>query len=86
MQAANDNLIPRGLRRTSAAAYLGISPSHFDKQRKAGAIPAPKQMFGVDLWDRTKLDALFDGAADNDNDPAFESYWDSACASGSQNT
>lgn len=71
---------PRGLRRTQAAAYLGISPSHFDKQRQAGAIPPPKLMFGVDLWDRHDLDSLFDGkamVACNDNKP---DYWDTVCA------
>lgn len=63
---------PRGLRRSAAAAYLGISPSHFDKQRAAGAIPPPREMFGVILWDRFDLDALFDGGqiatACNDNE------------------
>lgn len=61
---ANDNtrggIVPRGLRRVDAARYLGISPSHFDAQRKAGNIPAPKQMLGVVLWDRNDLDRLFD--------------------------
>jgi hypothetical protein len=81
MRAANDNIQPRGLRRASAAAYLGISPSHFDTQRKAGAIPEPKLMFGVWLWDRVQLDALFDGdspAAENDNisgSKAWELHW-----------
>lgn len=60
----NDNtrggIIPRGLRRVDAARYLGISPSHFDAQRKAGSIPAPKQMLGVTVWDRHDLDRLFD--------------------------
>lgn len=73
---------PRGLRRAQAAAYLGISPSHFDKQRQAGAIPPPKLMFGVDLWDRLDLDSIFDGkaiVADNDNN-----YWDRACGTKSQ--
>ena len=40
-------LEPRGLRRAAAAAYLGISPSHFDTHRKAGNIPAPKLLFGI---------------------------------------
>lgn len=73
---------PRGLRRADAATYLGISLSHFDKQVKAGAIPAPREMFGVTIWDRVTLDALFDGVltASNDN------YWDKACGSGSPNT
>lgn len=64
---ANDNrrggIVPRGLRRVDAARYLGISPSHFDAQRKAGNIPAPKQMLGVVLWDRNDLDRLFDDTA-----------------------
>ncbi|TDR35464.1 hypothetical protein DES43_109102 [Aquamicrobium defluvii] len=71
------DILPRGLRRAQAAAYLGISPSHFDKQRQAGAIPAPRQLFGVELYDRHDLDLLFDGkamVACNDN------YWDKACA------
>lgn len=63
---------PRGLRRADAAAYLGISPSHFDKQRAAGAIPAPRNILGVVLWDRYDLDKIFDGGtavAANDNNP-----------------
>lgn len=73
---------PRGMRRAIAASYLGISPSHFDKQRQAGAIPPPKLLFGVELYDRADLDSLFDGkaiVADNDN------YWDQACARKSPN-
>jgi hypothetical protein len=73
-------LEPRGLRRAAAAAYLGISPSHFDTQRKAGNIPAPKLLFGVELYDRHALDALFDGkqaapAAANDNNNPWDSVW-----------
>jgi hypothetical protein len=75
--------MPRGLRRGAAAAYLGISPSHFDKQRGEGAIPPPKPLFGVMLYDRLDLDALFDGVpAANDNGD----YWEKACGNGSQNT
>lgn len=66
------NTAPRGLRRAAAARYLGISITHFDKQVKAGAIPGPLHVFGVSLWDRTALDAIFDGVpAINDNE------WDS---------
>jgi hypothetical protein len=52
---------PRGLRRAEAARYIGISPTHFDKQVRVGIVPAPLQLFGVNVWDRTALDALFDG-------------------------
>lgn len=79
---------PRGLRRVQAAAYLGISPSHFDKQRAAGAIPSPRAMLGVELYDRYDLDSLFDGrpvmSAANDNEAgAWDEHWQS---SGSRNT
>lgn len=71
---------PRGLRRAAAAAYLGISPSHFDKQRAVGAVPAPRMMFGVELYDRHDLDLLFDGkptlVASNDNESgAWDAHW-----------
>jgi hypothetical protein len=81
---------PRGLRRAAAAAYLGISPSHFDKCRVSGAIPAPRTMFGIELYDRHDLDLLFDGKpvplASNDNTPeanAWEEHWQGTA---SQNT
>ncbi|RVD43066.1 hypothetical protein EN742_05945 [Mesorhizobium sp. M4A.F.Ca.ET.020.02.1.1] len=85
---------PRGLRRVSAAAYLGISPSHFDKARAAGNIPPAKTLFGVALWDRFDLDSLFDGkptaldvkttaVAANDND---DDWWDRACATGNRSS
>lgn len=72
------DLQPRGLRRAQAAQYLGISPSHFDKQRAQGAIPAPRQMLGVEIYDRLDLDRLFGDhpmVAANDNNP-----WDAALA------
>jgi len=71
------SLTPRGLRRAAAASYLGISPSHFDSQRKAGEIPEPRLMFGVWLWDRHQLDALFEGTmqqSSNDNNP-WDDLW-----------
>lgn len=72
----NDNtrggIVPRGLRRVDAARYLGISATHFDKQVRAGIIPASHQMFGVNLWDRAALDALFDGAPQ-----PYNNEWDS---------
>jgi hypothetical protein len=73
---------PRGLRRPAAATYLGISPSHFDKQRALGEIPAPRIMFGVELYDRHDLDLLFDGkptlSAANDNEAgAWAAHWQS---------
>jgi hypothetical protein len=75
---------PRGLRRATAAAYLGISLSLFDRERAAGNIPAPRTMFGVALYDRLVLDSLFDGQpAANDND---SDYWDITCGTANQGT
>jgi hypothetical protein len=69
---SKSDLPPRGLRRADAARYLGISATHFDKQVKVGAIPAPLEKFGVTIWDRVSLDALFEGVL-----PANDNEWDS---------
>lgn len=47
----------------AAARYLGFSPTHFDGQVKAGTIPKPLELFGLNIWDRAALDALFDGVS-----------------------
>lgn len=73
------DFVPRGLRRADAARYVGISPSLFDAKRKEGAIPPPRDMFGVMIWDRKDLDSLFDKpvyVAANDNGA---NYWDRVC-------
>lgn len=73
------DFVPRGLRRADAARYLGISPTLFDAKRKEGAIPPPRAMFGVMIWDRHDLDSLFAKpvyAAANDNGA---NYWDKVC-------
>lgn len=71
------------MRRVAAARYLGISPSHFDAQRKLGAIPAPKSILGVVLYDRRELDSLFDG---NVPPAANDNYWDKACGNENLNS
>ena len=55
---------PRGLRRTDAANYLGISPSKFDDWVSRRIMPTPKRQDGVVVWDRRTLDAAFDALAD----------------------
>ncbi|MET4722017.1 putative DNA-binding transcriptional regulator AlpA [Bradyrhizobium japonicum] len=69
----NQRVQPRGLRRADAARYLGISPTHFDKQVRAGAAPKPLALFGVSIWDRAALDALFDDALQPGNDNEWDS-------------
>lgn len=51
---------PRGLRRTEAAAYLGISPTSFDEGVRDGSFPKPKRFRGCVIWDIRQLDLAFD--------------------------
>lgn len=52
---------PRGLRREEAAAYCGVSASHWDKVVAAGQAPFPKDLLGVEIWSRSRLDRWLDG-------------------------
>jgi predicted DNA-binding transcriptional regulator AlpA len=58
------SLAPRGLSRTEAAAYVGVSPSKFDELVKDRRMPAPKRVDTRTIWDRVKVDAAFDALPD----------------------
>lgn len=51
---------PRCMTREVAAAYLGISPSQFDAEVKAGAWPAPLWSGKRVRWDRQAIDRWLD--------------------------
>jgi hypothetical protein len=51
---------PRRMSREQAAAYVGVSESHFDKQVRAGILPGPIAWGGRQLWDRKALDLACD--------------------------
>jgi predicted DNA-binding transcriptional regulator AlpA len=51
---------PRGLSRTQAAAYVGISSTLFDELVKDGRMPKPKQINTRVLWDLFDLNEAFD--------------------------
>ena len=51
---------PRGLSRTEAASYIGISPSLFDEMVKDGRMPRPKRINHRTVWDRLVLDEAFE--------------------------
>ena len=51
---------PRGLSRTLAASYVGVSPSTFDRMIKDGLMPRPKAVYGRRLWDVRAVDIAFD--------------------------
>lgn len=62
MRADSQEFTPRGLRREDAAKYIGVSPSLFDRLRKEGKVPEPRDLFGLMVWDRSDLDAMFERA------------------------
>lgn len=51
---------PRGLSRTGAAYYVGVSATKFDEMVKDGRIPAPKVIDSRVIWDRWEIDLAFD--------------------------
>lgn len=62
MTPANDNLPhwPRGLRRTLAAAYIGVGQNMFDTMVAEGTMPKPKRIHGRTIWDKVEVDRAFD--------------------------
>lgn len=57
-------LVPRGLSRISAAAYVGVSVTFFDQLVDDGRMPQPKRVNTRKLWDRWAIDAAFDALPD----------------------
>lgn len=69
------SLPPRGLRRTEAAAYIGVSVSMFDWMIAQGLMPKPKRVGGRVIWDRLKVDEAFTAIPGDDEKPK-QSFWD----------
>ena len=55
---------PRGLSRSQAAAYIGISVTTFDKLVFDGSMPRPVAIRSRKVWDRIRLDAAFEDMAE----------------------
>lgn len=51
---------PRGLRRETAAVYVGVGVTKFDEWVRDGRMPRPKRVDGVVVWDRLALDSAFE--------------------------
>lgn len=51
---------PRGLSRTEAASYIGVSPSIFDQMVKDGRMPSPKRVNARTIWDIRQVDNSFE--------------------------
>lgn len=60
-------LIPRGLSRREAAAYIGVSPTFFDLLVKDGRMPVPKRINTRTIWDRLTLDDAFEALPDEES-------------------
>lgn len=58
----------RGLQRTEAAIYVGVSPSKFDELVRDGRMPLPKRVDGRNVWDIRGLDMAFDALPGGDLD------------------
>ncbi|TWI81912.1 AlpA family transcriptional regulator [Roseibium hamelinense] len=75
-QASAQSLKPaaprRGLSRTEAAQYIGVSASMFDSLIKDGTMPAPIRIGSRTVWDINALDEAFDRLAA----PAAGNPWD----------
>lgn len=50
----------RLLSRPEAAAYVGVSPTTFDRMVGDGLMPGPIKVYGRVLWDVRALDAAID--------------------------
>ncbi len=51
---------PFALRREEAAAYVGVSATHFDKGVDSGLFPRPVDLAGVKVWIRRALEQSLD--------------------------
>lgn len=68
------SLPPLGLNRVEAAAYIGVSPSLFDRMVLEGRMPKPKRYGARTIWDRRQLTLAF--AALPSEDTTENNPWD----------
>jgi len=57
---AATGLAPRGLERTQAAAYIGVSARLFDRMVEDGRMPQARRIDARLVWDVRELDQHFD--------------------------
>lgn len=70
VSALPPTLQPRGLSRTQAAEYIGVSPTLFDEMVRDGRMPSPTRINARTVWDRIKVDVAFSGLSnDGDGNP-----------------
>lgn len=59
LAALPPGLVPRGLSREEAAAYVGVSPGKLDQMVADGRMPRPKTIDARRVFDRLALDKAF---------------------------
>lgn len=59
-QVLPTGVLPRGLSRTEAARYVGVSPVTLDRMVKDGLMPKPVRIYGRVVWDARAIDQAFD--------------------------
>lgn len=62
----------RGLSRSEAAAYIGVSPSKFDELRKDGRVGPAKVIDARLVFDVRRLDESFEALPDENHDDGSE--------------
>lgn len=60
MKSADRHYPPRGMRRETAAWYVGLGTTKFDQLIKNGRMPEGVLVDGARVWDRYKLDEACD--------------------------
>lgn len=66
----------RGLSRTEAAGYIGVSPTTFDRMIAAGDMPNPKRVGLRKIGDVRALDLAFDALSGDALDLDTQNDWD----------
>ena len=74
-QTLPTGVLPRGLSRTQAAEYVGVSATLFDAMVKDGRMPTPKRINSRTLWDIRAVDESFAGLP-TDGDGDEPNPWD----------
>ena len=60
MKVVDPLIVPRGLSRSQAAAYVGIGATLFDRLVATGKMPQPREIAGRRVWDRQEVDRAFE--------------------------
>lgn len=72
---AQIGVVPIGLRREEAAAYINVSARKFDAMVDDGRMPKPKMVDGIKVWSRLSLDRAFAALPDERGESDVDDIW-----------